>query len=555
MTAPFPFTAVVGQSRLKLALKLVLVDPKIGGLLVSGGRGSAKSTLARSITALLGSAPFVDLPLGAGEEMLTGTLNLSAALGEQKLQFAPGLLARADEGVLYVDEVNLLPDHLVDLLLDAAASGINTVERDGISHQHPARFILLGTMNPDEGDLRPQLLDRFGLCVQAQTEFSRAERRQIVQHRLDFERDPQAFCTRHAQDLTDLGNTLNKARERLAKVSLPDELAELAAELCESSYSEGLRADLTLHRAARAHAALHGRDLCIEEDITAVAELALAHRRAPPPEQPPASGGAPPGQSDPCGSQTPSNNAPSDRGSGGRGRTQAVACAALPPLQFPEPDANPSCPERPFRYAPTRLPGRRHAGFRTARKPGRIDWWRTLIAPVWPGEARLCFARPRPNRAWFTLVLLDTSASTLAYHALGRAKSAVLAVAEQVRARRETFALITFGNQQTRLAIRPQLVCGNLKKRIDDLPGGGGTPLADALTTADKILRRERRAVDGCSVYLFSDGRAPLEDLVAPRFGIWTVVDTEARRRPLGLARHLAQYLGADYKPLDALRA
>ena len=554
MTALFPFTAVVGQARLKLALKLVLVDPQIGGLLISGGRGSAKSTLARSITALLEAAPFVDLPLGAGEEMLTGTLNLSTALGEQKLEFAPGLLARADEGVLYVDEVNLLPDHLVDLLLDAAASGVNTVERDGISHRHPARFILLGTMNPDEGDLRPQLLDRFGLFVEAQTEFSRDERRQIVQHRLDFERDPQAFCTRQAQALTDLSDTLNKARERLRKVSLPDELAELSAELCESSHSEGLRADLTLHRAARAHAALHGRDLCIEEDITAVAELALAHRRGPPPEQPPASGGAPPGgQSDPSGSQTPSNNDPS--GSGGRGRTQAVACAALPALQFPKPDANPSGPERLFRHAPTRLSGRRHAGFRAARKPVRVDWWRTLIAPVWPGEARLCFARPRPSRAWLTLVLLDTSASTLAYQALGRAKSAVLAVAEQTRARRETFALVTFGNQQTRLAIRPQRVCGNLKQHLSRLPGGGGTPLADALATANQILRRERRAVDGCSVYLFSDGRVALSHLPVPDFGAWTVVDTEQRRRPLGLARRLAQYLGADYKPLDALRA
>ena len=549
MTAPFPFTAVVGHDRLKLALQLVLVDPAIGGLLISGGRGSAKSTLARSISTLLEPDRFVDLPLGAGEEMLTGTLNLSAALGDRKLEFSPGLLARADEGVLYVDEVNLLPDHLVDLLLDAAASGVNTVERDGISHRHPARFVLLGTMNPDEGELRPQLLDRFGLSVETQTRFSRAERQDIVGRRLAFERDPEAFRIRQAKAMDKLRDTLQRARLALGDVEVPDELAELAAELCEASHSEGLRADLTLHRAARAHAALHGRNACIEEDFTNVAELALAHRRRPPPEQPPASGGGAPPDSGGPGSQTPS-------GSGGRGRPRAVAMAALPPLDFPDAPDKPAPPGPSRRHPAARRPGHQHAGYRSSPNPGRVDWWRTLIGPVWPGEARVCFARPRPNRARLNLVLLDTSASTLARHALGRAKSAVLALAERSRARRETFALITFGNRQTRLVMRPQHVRGDLTQQLAELPGGGGTPLPEALRAADLILRRRRGTLDGCSVYLFSDGRVPLADLpAAPRYGEWTVVDTERRRRPLGLARRLARHLGADYRPLDALYA
>lgn len=192
---PFPFSAVTGQAQYKLALILVAINPTIGGVLVSGPRGCAKSTLARGFADLRSANhPFVTLPLGASEEMLIGTLDLQQVLDSKNVAFNPGLLAKADGGTLYVDEVNLLPDSLVDLLLDVAASGVNCVERDGISHEHAAKFTLLGTMNPDEGELRPQLLDRFGLSVQLDNDYSIDERMAIVQSREAFDRDAESLA-------------------------------------------------------------------------------------------------------------------------------------------------------------------------------------------------------------------------------------------------------------------------------------------------------------------------------------------------------------------------
>src|SRR5688572_3250318 len=213
MKIDFPWSAVIGQERLKLALLLNAIDPTIGGVLVRGPRGVAKTTLARAFADLL-PGRFVELPLGATEERVTGTLDLGKVLQDGQVQFSPGLLARAHEGVLYVDEVNPLADALVDVLLDAAATGHNVVERDGVSHTHPARFVLVGTMNPDEGELRPQLIDRFGLSVSAESELAPRERAQIVMRRLEFERDPERFLAEFEAEQRALVERCLRARER-----------------------------------------------------------------------------------------------------------------------------------------------------------------------------------------------------------------------------------------------------------------------------------------------------------------------------------------------------
>ena len=300
MTEPvhFPLAAVVGADELKLALCLTAIDPKIGGVLIEGPRGMAKSTLARGLADLLGEGPFVTLPLGATEERLVGTLDLEAALGEGRVQFSPGVLAKADGGVLYVDEVNLLPDHLVDLLLDVAASGTNRIERDGLSHRHSARFVLIGTMNPEEGELRPQLLDRFGFNVVLHGQPLPQARGQILRRRLAFDSDPVAFCAEWAPAQAELRQRCQDARQRLAAIELDDRSLEVITARCFQAGVDGLRADLVWWRGARAHAAWRGAAAIEETDIEVVAEFALRHRRqerddssAQPPATPAQGGG------------------------------------------------------------------------------------------------------------------------------------------------------------------------------------------------------------------------------------------------------------------------
>ncbi|WP_419710793.1 ATP-binding protein [Pseudomonas sp. NFX224] len=314
-TPHFPLSAVVGADDLKLALYLTAIDPKIGGVLIEGPRGMAKSTLARGLADLLASGQFVTLPLGATEERLVGTLDLDAALSEGRAQFSPGVLAKADGGVLYVDEVNLLPDHLVDLLLDVAASGTNLVERDGISHRHSARFVLIGTMNPEEGELRPQLLDRFGLNVALSGHTQPAERGQIIRRRLDFDSDPEGFCGEWESEQANLRERCQKARSALANIPLDDAALAHITERCFAAGVDGLRADLVWLRAARAHAAWRGASSIAEEDIDAVAEFALRHRRRE--HTPPAP------QSAPAPQQAAAQNTHSSEGQGQWGEMPA----------------------------------------------------------------------------------------------------------------------------------------------------------------------------------------------------------------------------------------
>jgi magnesium chelatase subunit I len=303
--AAFPFTALVGHGDLQRALLLAAIDPGMGGVLISGPRGTAKSTSARALAALLPQAPFVTLPLAASLEQLVGTLNLEDVLRDGQVRLAPGLVARAHGGVLYVDEVNLLPDALVDALLDVAASGVNTVERDGVSRQHAAQFVLVGTMNPEEGELRPQLLDRFGLSVALTNPDDASQRQAIVRARLAFDADPQALLARHADAQSQLVARLASARAALNGLPWTDAVVQHAANLALAAGVDGIRADLVMLRAARALAALEQRDAVSVDDVDAVAELALAHRRSPDGVAPP----APRASSPPAGGQgaAPSN--------------------------------------------------------------------------------------------------------------------------------------------------------------------------------------------------------------------------------------------------------
>lgn len=291
MTPTFPLSAIQGQPQLVQALLLAAIEPALGGVLIQGPRGTAKSTAARALADLLAPAPFVTLPLGASIEHVVGSLDLSKALAGNEVAFAPGLLAKAHGGVLYVDEINLLPDAIVDVLLDVAASGINRVERDGISHGHAARFVLIGTMNPEEGTLRPQLLDRLGLCVQLANAQNPALRSAIVKARLRFDLDPTGFLQAHAQEQTRIAERLCEARARCADAGqLPwsDAIHEAVAHQCIAAQVDGLRADLVMLRAARALAAWEGGEAIATRHVAEVAPLVLLHRAAEASRQAPA---------------------------------------------------------------------------------------------------------------------------------------------------------------------------------------------------------------------------------------------------------------------------
>jgi Mg-chelatase subunit ChlI len=277
--AVFPFTAIVGQERMKRALVLNAVNPQLGGVLIRGERGTAKSTASRALSALLpDNTPFVNLPVSATEDRVVGTLDIEKAIQTGEKHFEPGVLYYAHNGLLYVDEVNLLDDHVVDLLLDAAAMGVNIVEREGISHSHPSRFILVGTMNPEEGDLRPQLLDRFAFAVNIQGINETRQRVEIMERRIQFEVNPEEFRAQWAAKEQALSERIAAAREvvNLVKYTRRD-MASIAG-LTASLKVDGHRADIVILRGAQAHAAFHGRTHITDEDIIAAAELALPHR-------------------------------------------------------------------------------------------------------------------------------------------------------------------------------------------------------------------------------------------------------------------------------------
>ena len=286
--ARFPFSAVVGQDRLKLALILSAISPGIGGVLIRGEKGTAKSTIVRGLGPLLaagndehddGRGRVVELPIGATEDRVIGSLDLTSVLRDGRAEFTPGLLARADGGVLYIDEVNLLADHLVDVLLDAAASGRVTIEREGVSHTQSAVFVLVGTMNPEEGELRPQLLDRFGLAVDVAAGKDIDERVEVVARRMAFDADPHAFVAAHADAERELAARIAAARTALPSVTVPTSELRRIAGICAHLDVDGLRGDIIVARTAAAHAAWRGATSVDESDVRAAVELALPHRR------------------------------------------------------------------------------------------------------------------------------------------------------------------------------------------------------------------------------------------------------------------------------------
>jgi len=569
--AEFPFSAVAGQAGFKTALLLAAINPAIGGVLVSGPRGCAKSTLVRALADLLPDAPFVTLPLGASEEMLTGTLDLQQVLNDQQLAFRPGLLSKAHQGMLYVDEVNLLADPLVDLLLDVSASGVNHVERDGISQRHDARFVLIGTMNPDEGELREQLKDRFGLMVELDNRYALEDRVRIVRARDAYDRDPEAFCQQYAAEQQQLQQQILAARSRLVDVQC-DEAHQLEiARRCDAAQVDGLRGDIVWYRAALSHAAWRGGLEVETLDIDAVEPLVLAHRRQAPPQSPPPES-PPPFQRPPPRPQPPQSQSQQSRPPQSESQTQQGPDDATPPSsgdwgamgQLQHQGVG-TLAQQDFNVAPAlsaalagqggkRAGAQQGEGRRQGAAGNTPDWFASLVSslPQWPPQ-QLRFKQPRTGAMWLHLVLLDTSASTLSSQWLARAKAVVLDIGKRAYLAREQLAIIGFGNQQTDTVLARVRAPKELHSLLEPIQAGGGTPLRQVLGQAQTMLSqllRQNPALNSCT-YLITDGRCrdSVADLQLP--GQRLLIDTEQSSVKRGRGPQLAAELGADYHLLS----
>jgi magnesium chelatase subunit D len=592
----YPFTAIVGQEEMKLGLLLNVIDPLIGGVLIMGHRGTGKSTSVRSLADLLprvwrvrgcaygcdpsdwenlcdecasviergdklprerGRVPVVDLPLGATEDRVCGTLNIERALTEGVKAFEPGLLARAHRGLLYIDEVNLLEDHLVDLLLDTAATGRNVVERESISVEHPARFVLAGSGNPEEGELRPQLLDRFGLHVEIKTIEDLDERLMIVERRAAFERDPTGYRLSWETEQDNLRRRIARARKAVQQVKVDRDLLRRMAELCLRLKIDGHRGELTIARASTALAALEGRRVVTERDVERVAVMSLRHRlRRDPLDQTP--GGArveqalnelfQKGKSAGPASATDSesNSEPDDfhdggggrgargdsthgngDGHGGRGLEQSAAIergSEFPETQPDPPETNP--PRRPSTATRSarRQGNRSKSTYNTLRgryaratphkSPGaKLAVDATLRAMMGAGGRgsgdRKNFSLPSPDprplppdvlryklfkRKTGTLFIFAVDTSgSMALNRIRQAKGALLFLLERSYVRRDRVALVSFRGEGAEILLPPGRSASRARRLLDELPVGGATPLAAGIGVSLQLAERASR--------------------------------------------------------------
>lgn len=607
-THTYPFSALVGQDRLRLALLLCAVHPEIGGVLIRGEKGTAKSTAVRGLAAVLSAvdddARLVELPIGATEDRVVGSLDLQKVLRDGEHAFSPGLLARAHGGVLYVDEVNLLHDHLVDVLLDAAAMGRVHVEREGISHSHESRFVLIGTMNPEEGELRPQLLDRFGLTVDVAASRDVDVRVEVIRARMAFEADPRAFVDRHAAADAELAERITAARAAIGSVVLPDSELRRIAALCAAFDVDGMRADLVVARTAVAHAAWRGATTVAEEDIRVAAELALPHRRRRDPfddpgldperleeamqqagesaEQSGQDGGPPDPDMDPD-FDPPGGGADAGSESGapqGNSKQSSTRQSAPPSAVFRTralvvPGVGEGAPGRR-----SRARNRTGTPIAATAEPGSgygLHIFATLLATAGRQQGA---GRPRPRaedvrravregrEGNLVIFVVDASGSMAARDRMSAVTGATLSLLRDAYQRRDKVAVITFRQQDARVLLPPTTSVHIAGRRLARFDTGGKTPLAQGLLAARDLVIREkaRDRARRSLVVVLTDGRAtggpdPLgrtrqaaAALVAEGAAA-VVVDCETSFVRLGLAGQLAEQLGSPAVRLEQLRA
>ncbi|QKZ15393.1 magnesium chelatase subunit D family protein [Spirosoma sp. KUDC1026] len=630
----YPFSALVGQPKLKQALLLCAVNPGIGGVLVRGDKGTAKSTAVRGLAAVMPSiqrvagsrfnslpdepfdeceacqqsdwrveeiaVPFVNLPLGATEDRVLGSLDLEGVLVERKKKLLPGLLASAHQGILYIDEVNLLADHLVDSLLDVAAMGVNTVQRDGLSISHPARFMLIGTMNPEEGSLRPQFLDRFGLVVDVTAPRDVTERTEVVRRRMAFEADPESFARQWSGEQQLLQAQLQKARLLLPSVRLADGLLTMISQLCTDLHVASLRADLVMYKTAKTLAALAGRLDVTPDDIRQAAELALPHRQRKKNAQSNLTDttkldellqqNLPRQHSGPAQPQSDSS-APSSLSSGAETPDSGVPPSATEP-QLEQtfgalPDvASPTLVTEPIKQRTSTPEGQRSQmsdtvrgnALRAVRDPAPTDLavTATLQSSFMRSADDWTLTRDDLHQTIRTgktgnliLFVVDASGSMAAHRRMEAVKGCILSLLQDAYQHRDSVGMIAFKGVEAQVLLPPTRDVEQAEQALHQLPTGGRTPLPHALQLAGEVIQQTTQSGNAKPfLVLLSDGKAnvPLPgggDAWQQTIQLATqlreqqisalVLDTDTDYLRLGRTADLAIALGADCLSLDDL--
>jgi magnesium chelatase subunit D len=554
----YPFAAIVGQEQMKMALLLAAVDWRLG-VLLRGDKGAGKTTTARALAEILPKpARFVNLPIGITEDRLLGGMDLGSTL-KGKPSLRPGLLAEANGGVLYVDEVNLLPDHLGDALLDAAATGFHTVEREGFSATQEAQFVLMGSMNPEEGTLRPQLLDRFALVVDIYVTGDVTERRAVVERRMNYDTDPERFVDLWTVEQSHLQQQVAAARLRLPSVRCSGEMLDrISAIVCDRGVMS-LRADLAIARASCAQAALLDSDAVTEEHIDAVLPLALAHRagRTPQPPRPPQSSpSAPPPQPE-------SSTGTRDEKHTGEKEEQLFSAQTMnaPELRWTVDGGRSGATEGRKGQSPGPV-----VRSRRSERPGELDIRSSVLESV----AQTGQATPRlqdlyekvrtPLVGSRFLFVVDSSGSHAARERMRAVKGAIVGLLERSLRRHDEVAIVVFRGEGAEILVEPTGDVAAVLAALEYLPTGGRTPLAHALELAQQLVTPETLLL------LLTDGRAnipfrtedPWMDALQAASGLRCtalVVDTESGANALGKAADIAAAMGAEYIKMETFEA
>ncbi|MCD8554730.1 VWA domain-containing protein [Seleniivibrio sp.] len=598
----FPFISIVGQEEMKLALLLNAVNPKTGGVLLRGEKGTAKSTLVRALSALL-DVPFVNLPLNATEDRLAGSIDLEMTMTIGERSVRKGLLADAHGGFLYVDEVNLLDDHITDILLDCSASGVVHLQREGVSEVYNSEFVLAGSMNPEEGELRPQFLDRFGLSVQVTASASAMERVLLMESRERFDADPQSFIAAAQERQTELKNRIQAART--LSVCVDDSIINYIAETVLNANAAGHRADIVIAEAAKAHAALNGRDKVLCEDVDAVAEFALAHRRRQMEAQNPETQNAPKenkpqqdkdNQETQDSSQRTENNSHESEGSSqqqseGAGMETVFSVGELFGIKKIETAKDRKNRKGSGRRSRTRTDAKHGRYVRATENRGSGDiaidaTLRTAAANQFMRTPPAGFAiaiehsdireKQRERRIGnFILFIVDSSGSMGARARMAAAKGAVVSLLLDTYQKRDKVAMIAFRGEGSEILLQPTSSVELAERKLRELPTGGKTPLSAAIEDGRRLTGRYLRHNPDSRpvVIIMTDGRAnvPYADSANPRkesqelAANWAreqkdvkfiVIDTEKKGlADFALSGELASALGAKLLEIKDLKA